>query len=424
MRIAILYDCLYPHTVGGAERWYRNLAERLAAHHTVSYVTRRQWDHSQTPDAPPGVDVVAVSGGRDLYTASGRRKVSTPLRYGWGVFWHLVRHRQRYDIVHTCGFPYFSVIAARLACAAGGPKVVTDWLEIWSRRYWIEYLGPASGRIGAAVQRLCIRLGGPSFVLSDLHAERLLQEGHRGRPIPLNGIYAGPTEPLEAPLRRDPLVVYVGRHFAHKRVVALPGAVAAARERIPGLRAIIFGDGPDRIRVMAEVERLGLQEAITCPGFAPWQEVDAALRRALCLVFPSQREGYGLVIVEAAARGTPSIVVRDPDNAATELIEEGENGFVTDSTRPRALADAIIAVQAAGPALVRRTRAWFTNNAKRLTIDASIVQLERVYTEIANGAGGNGEQRGSETEPPTQAGVAANAGATDITVWENQPSAE
>ena len=31
MRICILYDCLFPWTVGGAERWYRNLAERLAA---------------------------------------------------------------------------------------------------------------------------------------------------------------------------------------------------------------------------------------------------------------------------------------------------------------------------------------------------------------------------------------------------------
>jgi hypothetical protein len=30
VRICLVYDCLYPHTVGGAERWYRDLAERLA----------------------------------------------------------------------------------------------------------------------------------------------------------------------------------------------------------------------------------------------------------------------------------------------------------------------------------------------------------------------------------------------------------
>src|ERR1700729_3261337 len=45
MRICLVYDCLFPHTVGGAERWYRNLGERLAADaHDVTYLTLRQWD--------------------------------------------------------------------------------------------------------------------------------------------------------------------------------------------------------------------------------------------------------------------------------------------------------------------------------------------------------------------------------------------
>ena len=40
------------------------------------------------------------------------------------------------------------------------------------------------------------------------------------------------------------------------------------------------------------------------------------------MVLPSRREGYGLVVVEAAARGVPSVA--DPDNAATELVQEGD----------------------------------------------------------------------------------------------------
>ncbi len=45
MRICLIYDCLFPYTVGGAERWYRDLAERLAAAgHEVTYLTLRQWD--------------------------------------------------------------------------------------------------------------------------------------------------------------------------------------------------------------------------------------------------------------------------------------------------------------------------------------------------------------------------------------------
>ena len=71
MRICLVYDCLYPWTVGGAERWMRDLAERLVADgHEVTYLTRLQWDSGDAPDIP-GVRVVAVSR-RDS------RRVSTP----------------------------------------------------------------------------------------------------------------------------------------------------------------------------------------------------------------------------------------------------------------------------------------------------------------------------------------------------------
>jgi glycosyltransferase involved in cell wall biosynthesis len=383
VRIAILYDCLYPHTVGGVERWYRSLAERLAARHEVTYLTRRQWALDQRSDAPRSVRVVAVSGGRRLYTPSGRRRVVVPLRFGWGTFWHLLRHRRDYDVIHTCGFPYFSLLAARLACLFGGPPIVTDWLEVWTRDYWREYLGPLGGHIGAAVQRLCIGLTDCAVVFSHLQAARLVNAGYRRRLTTLKGMYDRSTLLLDASPIREPLVVYVGRHIPEKHVLAIPAAIAAARQRVPELRATIFGDGPERARVVSEVQRMGLRDVIGCPGFVPWEEIDDALRRAACLLMPSRREGYGLVIVEAAARGTPSIIVRGPDNAATELIEENENGFVVESADPDVLARAIEMAIASGPALVQRTQAWFGRNAERLTIDASIAQLEALYDAIA-----------------------------------------
>ena len=121
LRIAIVYDCLYPHTIGGCERWYRAVAQRLAVRHRVTYLTRRQWDLDQGPDAPPGVEVIGLDGGRQLYTASGRRRIMPPLRFGLAVLLHLLRNRDRYDIVHTCSFPYFPLLSASLASAAGGP---------------------------------------------------------------------------------------------------------------------------------------------------------------------------------------------------------------------------------------------------------------------------------------------------------------
>src|SRR3954452_23660357 len=112
MRICLVYDCLFPHTVGGAERWYRNLGERLAAEgHEVTYLTLRQWDRGVDPGVA-GVQVVPVGPRMALYTKSGRRRLLPPLVFGLGVLLYLLRHGRRFDVVHTCSFPYFSVLAA------------------------------------------------------------------------------------------------------------------------------------------------------------------------------------------------------------------------------------------------------------------------------------------------------------------------
>ncbi len=385
LRIAIVYDCLYPHTIGGCERWYRAVAERLASRHRVTYLTRTQWDAGEGPDVPAGVEVIGLNAGRQLYTASGRRRIAPPLRFGLAVLLHLLRNRSRYDIVHTCSFPYFPLLSAVMAKAAGGPAVVIDWVEVWPRDYWRAYLGTVGGAAGAAVQRLCISLTGPSFTLSRLAAAVLREQGYRGNPVILKGIYDGTVPPPPAAVQREPLVVYVGRHIPEKRVSVIPEAIALARRRVRDLRALIFGDGPERPHVLKETARLELGGVIGCPGFAGPEEIDCALRAAMCLLLPSRREGYGLVVVEAAARGTPSIVVEGADNAATSLIDSGINGLVAPTAQPAALADAIVKVHAAGPPLVQSTYAWFRKHADELSVDSSVAQIEQVYRSIVDG---------------------------------------
>jgi glycosyltransferase involved in cell wall biosynthesis len=376
MRVCLAYDCLFPYTVGGAERWYRNLADRLArAGHEVTYLTLRQWERGDAPRIE-GVDVVAVGPRASLY-ARGRRRIGPTLRFGEGVLRHLLAHGDRYDAVHIASFPYFSVLAAGVARRRHGFRLFVDWHEVWTRAYWREYLG-AAGSVGWAVQRACIAIPHRAFCFSRLHERRLLEEGFRGEVTVLGGEYAGP---LDLPVRTEPgrTVVYAGRHIPEKRVPAVVDAVAWARERVPDLGAAIFGDGPQRVEVLARVRSLALDGAVDVPGFVEAERVDAAIAEALCLVLPSRREGYGLVVVEACAHGTPAIVVSGPDNAATELIEEGENGFVAASAAPEVLGAAILRVREGGAALRASTAAWFRRNARRLSIESSLETVLAAY---------------------------------------------
>src|SRR3954454_520256 len=234
MRICLVYDSLFPHTVGGAERWYRNLAERLAADgHDVTYVTLRQWPRGAAPDVP-GVRVVVAGPRMRLYAGPGRRRVLPPLVFGAGVLWHLLRFGRRYDVVHAASFPYFSVLAAAVARLVRRFGLVVDWHEVWTLAYWRSYLGAAGGRIGWLVQALCARVPQRAFCFSRLHAARLRALGLRGPVTVLSGEYAGPLIP-SPPVPVSPVVVFAGRHIPEKNVPALVAGFALARRSEPAL---------------------------------------------------------------------------------------------------------------------------------------------------------------------------------------------
>ena len=123
---------------------------------------------------------------------------------------HLARHGRGYEVVHTASFPYFSLLAAGATRPLGRFRLVVDWHEVWSARYWSEYLGPVLGRIGHAVQRACVLLPQRAFSFSRLHAGRLRAEGLRGEPTVLEGEYAGDLTPPE-PNEAGDVVAFAGR---------------------------------------------------------------------------------------------------------------------------------------------------------------------------------------------------------------------
>jgi glycosyltransferase involved in cell wall biosynthesis len=383
MRLCIVYDCLFPYTVGGAERWYRNLTEHFAAAgHDVTFLTLRQWERGNEPDVP-GVRVRAVGPRMDLYARSGRRRIVPPLVFGLGVFAHLVRHGGRYDVVHTASFPYFSLLAAAAVRRMRRFRLVVDWHEVWTREYWKSYLGAVAGPIGWRVQGRCIRVRQRAFCFSRLHEERLRELGLTGALSRLEGQYAGP-DGARGSHPAEPVVVFAGRHIPEKNVAALVPALARARAEIPELRGEIYGDGPDRDDVVRSIAEHGLEEVVSAPGFVDARTLDAAISKALCLALPSRREGYGLVVIEASARGVPAVVVRGPDNAATELVEDGVNGVVASSAIPGDLSEAIVRVHRGGDQLRESTHSWFKENERRLSLAGSLEIVMQAYEEDAS----------------------------------------
>jgi glycosyltransferase involved in cell wall biosynthesis len=375
-RIAIAYDCLFPYTTGGGERLYRSYATWLRARgYEVDYLTSVQWAEDHTP-VESAFKVVPVTGALRLYDADGVRRTAPALKYAWGLFRSLRRRRRSYSAVIVSGLPVLNVVAARVALALSGTTLVVDYLEVWGRSQWVEYAGWATGTAAWLMQRIAIAMTPIATCHSQLTGRQLRSEGLKGVLLVSPGLIDGDAggSPSTS-LARPPYVLYAGRHIPDKRVETLPAAISAARRTIPGIRLVILGTGPSSEAVDAAIAAAGAAEWTERPGFVSETTLQELLRDASVLVNPSRREGYGLVVVEASAYGTPVVLVDHEGNAATELIEPGTNGFVAASDRPTDLADAIIRVLNDGDGLRSRTRSWYEEAVRTRTVERTVDQM-------------------------------------------------
>ena len=383
LRICIVYDRLYPWSIGGAERWYRGLAELLAKEgHQVTYLTTRQWPVGEEPNVP-GVRVVAIAEDDALYT-QGRRRVMPLLRFGLALWWRLLLHGRQFDAVHTSAMSSWCALAAGSLTPFGQYRLVLDWWEVWTWAYWRRYLGFIAGTAGWFMQRQTTKLPHQPLAHSALHATRL-GSLRRCRAVPITRGSVAPAPALDTPRPAEPLVVYAGRFIPEKQVPAIVTALAQARERLPTLQAILIGEGPDAAAVRDLLRSAHLESHVNLPGFVSEEALAETLGRALCLVLLSRREGYGLVVAEAAALGVPSVVLDHPDSAASELIVEGVNGFTCASTNPWEVASAILRVHEARDDLRHTTLAWFRANAEMLTIEGSLPRILCAYRGMSVG---------------------------------------
>ncbi|MEY2567127.1 MAG: hypothetical protein QOE35_1656 [Actinomycetota bacterium] len=323
-----------------------------------------------------GVRIVGVAVGQAVGPTS-RRATTSPLRFAFGVFRYLSTHRRQIDVVHVGAFQYFALFAARIALAGSGTVVGMDWLEVWSTRRWRDYAGPVVGVVGYAVQQLALRCSPTIFTFSDCHARRI-PKGPARRIVRLDGI--APIAPAAAPSppASPPFVIAVGRLVAHKHVDAIPAAVAVARATIPDLRLLIVGAGPEHDEVVRAADRAGVAEVVEVIAAVDDDELWAQLGSALCLVLASDREGYGLVVAEAAALGTPSIVLADDHNAASEQVVAGESGAVVSGLGSDAIASAIVAV-AAEPSMRASTLARFRQGWPAIAASSAADHVRAAY---------------------------------------------
>jgi glycosyltransferase involved in cell wall biosynthesis len=148
-----------------------------------------------------------------------------------------------------------------------------------------------------------------------------------------------------------PVLLYVGQQNWKKNIRRIIEAVALYRRIQPDVRMVMVGQGPHAEEIKAYTQELGLSESFAFTGQIMDREAIMSLyARADLFLFPSLYDTAGLVVCEAAAAGTPSLLVEG--SCAAECVRDGENGFLCEDD-PNSICDTIARVIADG-ALRRR----------------------------------------------------------------------
>ena len=201
------------------------------------------------------------------------------------------------------------------------------------REQWPVVYGPLAARLGWWIEsRLTpwVYRHSPYVAVSEATRDDLATVGvGRERVVVVrNGIEHPPVG------RRDtasaPRVCVLGRLVPHKQVEHAIDAVAALRTEVPGVHLDVVGDGWWRPQLRDYTGRTGVSDVVTFHGTVTESRKHELLSSAWVLALPSLKEGWGLVVQEAALHGVPAIGFRAAGGVA-ESILDGRTGLLADS---------------------------------------------------------------------------------------------
>lgn len=176
------------------------------------------------------------------------------------------------------------------------------------------------------------------------------------------------------------LVVHISNFRPVKRVLDVVETFRRVYRRMPSVRLLMVGDGPDRGRVEQFCRENGLCHAITFVGSLPL--IEEVLVGADLFLLPSESESFGLAALEAMSCEVPVIATRA--GGVPEVVEEGRNGFLCPVGDVDGMAEAALRLLADEP-----TRRAFGESGRRRAVEVfsqdAVVARYRVLYERVRG---------------------------------------
>ncbi len=228
--------------------------------------------------------------------------------------------------------------------------------------------------VSRKIERQLIDAGVPADKIRMLHnaivVERYRRTGRRGvlaevigRPVP------------------SPVIASIGRLSIEKGHADLINAIDLVKRRGRDVSLVLIGDGPERPKLIQQINALGLQGTVHLPGYM--QEPQRFLEEVDLMVLPSHTEGLPNAALEALLMEVPVLATRV--GGTPEVITDGETGRLVPSHSPEALAGGILDFIADSEAWMRMARRGKDMVAANFDFLARTRKLQVIYEELMAG---------------------------------------
>lgn len=327
MKILRVTSDLYPFVVGGIGIHAHEMSEKqVSLGHDVTVYTLVNKNEKRNPRVN-----YRIIKKQKLFSFLGNS--ISPL-----LFFDLFRMRNDFDIIHAHSHLFFSTnICAIIRKMGSSPLIITNHgimsvsAPNWFNRIYIKIIGKWT--LNAADAVLCYTKEEKKKLINSLHIDEkkifIIPNG-----VNLDIFYPDPVEKVN----RDPTLLWIGRLVKGKGVHFLIQATSLIIRKIPNIRLIIVGEGPEKGKIKKIIKYLNLKDSVSIVDYIDYQNLPAIYRKTDIFILPSMNEGVPKTVLEAMACGKPIVI--SEFSHLRELI--CDSGLMFPKGDIYALADAIV----------------------------------------------------------------------------------
>ena len=302
LKIAFLTELFHPH-IGGCERRFMEIGSRLATKgHDIHVYTIRYDPNLPIEEKVDGITVHRYAHSGNYISPDGFRSLRGIAKYSIGSFIQLLG--SNYDVYYANQWPMLHSLSAKPVAT----PLIQEWCEVWTKFVKVTLM-----------QKLLKKVADYHVAVSEFTRQRLVNI----LKIAPSKVFVIPNGVNFAKFNSSTpkvwgRIVYAGRVVPHKRVKLLVKAFREVKKKISTAELHIIGSGSGLPSIRKSASTL---KDCYVHGFLPEEQMIDLLRSAWLFVLPSEREGSGIVVLEAMAAGVPFVTIDHPDNAAKELCQ-------------------------------------------------------------------------------------------------------